>query len=467
MRLSGSKRQKNSAWFNKRNIFNFQPARRFRAGIYERAIVRGKAAFPGGDMRKLSIFMIAICLILAAGSDRAQASAFLEGLKGFVSLEECLFNETGQTLTLLNCRVRAEGLGEGTVGKIVIEDETPNKIGRLSIQNLQAESLRIREMVYEGISGDFSALPVITAALAKALKPGGEEAETLAALRYALSGLADFHADKCGITEIGFSWNGANGIVERVKAFDISAFSCGPYLAEGISGGLNGAPVFSIASAGWQGISMDGMQNLINMDLTQITRQNALTSGQIAELSKCSIRDMFVKGLSLPQYLGGADKITLNLEGADSKLKGNLQIAGASIPGAALEQFEIRNYPPVLEADLEDDFTFDLSPDGVGAAQNARLDCKDLLDARASFTAFFNDSAAKLERLDMRLTDLGLQKYISNEQKTQLVILAAMLSPKIAQDTRKFLTIPGSVINVRAANIPDDPEIQINLEQAP
>lgn len=415
-------------------------------------------------MRKISFFMAA-CLALAVFAAQARASAFLDGIKDFVSLEECAFNKSGETLTLMNCKIRSEGLGEGTVGRIVIENETDNKIGGLAIEDLRVSSLRIQKLAYEGISGDFSALPVMAAVLAQAVKPGQEDAELFGALRYILSGLSDFHADKCDITGMRFRWNGAEGIIQHARAQDISLFSCGPYLAEGISGGQNGATDFSIASISWQNISLEGLQSLLNLDLTRIARQDALTAEQISEISRCSVQDLIMSGISLPRYSCSIDKVVINLEGADSRLNGNLRIAGASLPGSMLEEFGVTKYPLVLDASLEDDFSFALSPDGVAATQSARASCKDLLDANAKLSAYSNYDTVKLESLDLRLTEAGLQKYISSEQKAQLLLLAAMLSPKAAQDTRTFLSVPGSVMKIRAANFPDDPEIQISLEK--
>lgn len=423
----------------------------------------GLSAIPGGGMRKIT-FLLAVCLVLTVLAVQARASAFLDGIKDFVSLEECVFNKSGETLTLMNCKIRSDGLGEGTVGKVIIENETQNGIGSLTIEDLRSEPVQIQKLAYVGISGDFSALPVMAAVLAEAVKPGKEEAELLGALRYILSGLADFHADKCDMENIKYRLNDAGGMIQRIRAQDISVFSCGPYLAEGISGHVKGVPAFSIASISCQGASMSGLQSLLNMDLSRIARQDALTAEQISELSKCSIRDLAINEISIPPFSGGIDKIALNLEGADSRLNGNLGIAGARMPGTILEQFEIKNYPPVLEATLEDDFSFNLSPESVSTTQSAKLSCRDILDADAKITASSNYNDGKLESLDLRLTNAGLQKYIANEQKAQLLLLAAILSPKAAQDTRTFLSVPGSVMNIKAANFPDNPDIQIGLE---
>lgn len=423
-------------------------------------------------MRKLLILFVTAVFSIASFSASAGESAFLSSISPLISIKECSSERSGGMLVLRNCLVETEAFGSGKAAEIIVENETANKIGRLSIHHLRLENLQARDIAWEGLSGDFSILPIVTPMIAKAVKKskagkkgGDEEAELFLTLRYAISELSGFKADKCGAQDILIKKDDSDALIKRASVSGIGVFSCGPGLIEDISFAHNAVPYLSIASVGWQGYDLTGLKSVLNMDLRSIAKRNALSQEQISEILDCNISDLVLDNIKIPLFSGSIGSIGLNLKGAGSVLKGALKISDINFAGKILEEFGITEYPPDILASIDSEFEDYISPDGVQTSQRIEINGRDLLEADADFRAFFNADSANLEKLDLRLADKGIINFITTEQKVTLTSLAAMLSPQIASDVRKFLTSPGRALILEAAHFPADPDFKITLEQ--
>lgn len=404
-------------------------------------------------MKKL--FLALLFLVFSSLPCYALESRFLEDISGVFAIKPGSIGQTDDKLILNNCSVEAQGLGEGSIGQLQITNESPGKVGELSLQNIRFPGINIQQVILENVRGNFAALapalPLLFHLQQSALTNSKRLPQELGLIKAFIPALRTLHIDKLAMSGVGTVDHGFELEFKSIVYNDVTFSSIGQGLIQDVKGRRKGQLVFTLSEANWDTIVFRSLENLLNGDIYKLNPES-INPSDLETFFNLTIKNYIMDNLRIPMIGVTLDSCKFTIDSQPERLNLNMGLQNLRVPGFFLAMAGLENTPEIASFDAKLRLKAEYDDESYASIQKFEFKADDLFlfNGRGGIEGTMQAKGDDFTMKDVELNfqNLGIINCLSQEEKNQLRVLIISTLPFLSSALDKMLNGNASSISL-------------------